>query len=113
MFGCSLDEQESDITDTFIRLLSSLVINWYSYAQIRQKLYCNYRLLVEYDLLLCCSAENCNITMFGCSLDGFKFRSQMTKCMINSHKRYPQITCIRVTNMETVERASYICSYHV
>ena len=24
---------------------------------------------MEYDLLLCCSAENCNITMFGCSLD--------------------------------------------
>ena len=25
-----------------------------------------------YDLLLCCSAQNCNITMFGCSLDGFE-----------------------------------------
>ena len=24
---------------------------------------------MEYNLLLCCSAENCNIAMFGCSLD--------------------------------------------
>ena len=67
MFECSLDKQESDVTDTLSDSVVPYyvgVINRHSYAHIRQKLYHNLRLLVGYDLLLCYSADNCNITMF-------------------------------------------------
>ena len=72
MLEVSLDEQECDVTDT---LLDSWVpyhvwvINWYPYAQIRQKLYC----MTFSGIWLCCSAENCNTTMFGESFDEQKF----------------------------------------
>ena len=56
------------------------------YAQIGQKLYCNYRLLVEYDFLLCCSSENCNIAIFGCSLD--EQESDVTDILLDSWVLY-------------------------
>ena len=45
---------------------------------------------MEYDLLLCCSVENCKITMFGCNLDEQE-SDVLDVCEVSIHKYYTQI----------------------